>query len=151
LLSSQWLEIKETDDEKTKERKKKLIKSYKSKIRFQNMDLQTKKKQDNWKDFVSGKGSKKKTGFLTGKLSLSLVHRLFNPVVVRKGTSDVILMHSQVQSRASMHEGIAARVNCRIKAARLQATAAHAPGESKPLRCLPNFNCPVVRMSKSIA
>ncbi len=34
--------------------------------RAQNMDLQTKKKQDNWQDFLSGKGSKKKSGFLTG-------------------------------------------------------------------------------------
>jgi hypothetical protein len=31
----QWLEIRPEDDEKTKERKRKLLKSYKSKIRFQ--------------------------------------------------------------------------------------------------------------------
>jgi hypothetical protein len=34
----QWLAIKETDDQKTREKKKKLLKSYKSKIRFQEMD-----------------------------------------------------------------------------------------------------------------
>jgi survival of motor neuron-related-splicing factor 30 len=63
----QWLEIKEGDDPKTIERKKKLIKSYKSKIRFQNMDLATKQKQDNWKSFISGSAKKKKTGYFTGK------------------------------------------------------------------------------------
>jgi survival-of-motor-neuron-related-splicing factor 30 len=63
----QWLEIKPEDDAKTIERKRKLTKSYKSKIRFQNMDLATKKKADSWQDFVSGKGAKKKTGFLTGR------------------------------------------------------------------------------------
>lgn len=63
---SQWLEIKEGDDEKTIARKKKLIKSAKSKMRFQNMDLAQKSKADNWNNFISGKGKKKKTGFFTG-------------------------------------------------------------------------------------
>mmetsp|Transcript_28047 Transcript_28047/g.75770 ORF Transcript_28047/g.75770 Transcript_28047/m.75770 type:complete len:326 (-) Transcript_28047:669-1646(-) len=62
-----WLEIKEGDDEKTVARKKKLIKSCKSKMRFQNMDLAQKAKADNWHNFVSGKGKKKKTGFFTGR------------------------------------------------------------------------------------
>ncbi len=66
-LELQWLAMKETDDEKTKARKKKLLKSFKSKIRFQNMDLAQKQKQDTWQSFLKGKGSKKKTGFLTGK------------------------------------------------------------------------------------
>ena len=57
-----WLEIKEEDDEKTKAKKRKLLKSMKSKMRFQNMDLVQKDKQDNWKSFLQGKGSKKKTG-----------------------------------------------------------------------------------------
>eukprot|EP00967_Tisochrysis_lutea_P025318 scaffold29184_cov15-Tisochrysis_lutea.AAC.1 len=65
----QWLEIKEGDDEKTVARKKKLIKSCKSKMRFQNMDLAQKAKADNWHNFVSGKGKKKKTGFFTGMQS----------------------------------------------------------------------------------
>ena len=56
----QWVQIKETDDEKTKARKKKLQKSFKSKQRFQEMDKQTQKKQQSWLDFKSGKGSKKK-------------------------------------------------------------------------------------------
>ncbi len=47
-------------------RKKKLLKSYKSKIRFQNMDMAQKQKQDSWQSFLKGKGAKKKTGFLTG-------------------------------------------------------------------------------------
>jgi Flp pilus assembly protein TadB len=61
-LFSQWLTIKETDDDKTVARKKKLMKSYKSKIRFQQMDIQQKEKQSNWQSFLKGKGSKKKTG-----------------------------------------------------------------------------------------
>jgi survival-of-motor-neuron-related-splicing factor 30 len=58
----QWLEIKPTDDEKTKNKKRKLQKSFKSKVRFQEMDLLTKKKQQSWLDFKSGKGAKKKVG-----------------------------------------------------------------------------------------
>eukprot|EP00955_Chlamydomonas_euryale_P104141 365542-Chlamydomonas_euryale.AAC.27 len=61
-----WLVINEEDDEKTKARKKKLIKSYKSKMRFQDMDLKTKQKADSWQSFMSGKGAKKKKGFFTG-------------------------------------------------------------------------------------
>ena len=63
--SLQWVQIKETDDEKTKARKKKLQKSFKSKQRFQEMDKQTQKKQQSWLDFKSGKGSKKKVKPLT--------------------------------------------------------------------------------------
>jgi len=62
LLSAflQWLDIKPTDDDKTKAKKKKLQKSFKSKMRFQEMDMVTKKKQQSWLDFKSGKGAKKK-------------------------------------------------------------------------------------------
>lgn len=56
----QWLEIKPTDDDKTRAKKKKLQKSYKSKKRFLEMDMITKKKQQSWLDFKSGKGAKKK-------------------------------------------------------------------------------------------
>lgn len=94
FASLQWLEIQPEDDEKTKAKKRKLLKSYKSKIRFavcrgfhacccmttcassticlancmiaQKLDLKTKEKQNKWQDFISGKGSKKKTGFFTG-------------------------------------------------------------------------------------
>lgn len=45
------------DDEKTQVKKKKLIKSYKSKQRFQRMDLVQKQKADAWRSFVSGKGN----------------------------------------------------------------------------------------------
>ncbi len=61
--------IKETDDEKTKARKKKLQKSFKSKQRFQEMDQQTQRKAQSWQDFKSGKGAKKK---VRPCLSLSL-------------------------------------------------------------------------------
>ncbi|GBF92995.1 hypothetical protein Rsub_05831 [Raphidocelis subcapitata] len=62
-----WLEIKPEDDERTVVKKKKLLKSYKSKIRFQNMDIQQKEKQGSWQQFLKGKGSKPKSGFITGK------------------------------------------------------------------------------------
>jgi hypothetical protein len=39
-------------------------------MRFQNMDLAQKSKADNWHNFISGKGKKKKTGFFTGTFSL---------------------------------------------------------------------------------
>lgn len=60
MCALQWLEIKPTDDDKTRNKKKKLQKSFKSKMRFQEMDLLTKKKQQSWLDFKSGKGAKKK-------------------------------------------------------------------------------------------
>jgi survival-of-motor-neuron-related-splicing factor 30 len=55
-----WLEIKPTDDEKTKERKRKLQKSHKSKARFQKMDAEQASKADAWKKFAGGKKGKKK-------------------------------------------------------------------------------------------
>lgn len=66
-MSTQWLEIKPEDDEKTVDRKKKLLKSYKSKIRFQNLDKATKEKQGSWQSFLKGKGGKGKAGYMTGK------------------------------------------------------------------------------------
>ena len=61
----QWVAIKDTDDEKTRARKKKLQKSFKSKQRFQEMDKLTQKKQQSWLDFKSGKGAKKKVLILS--------------------------------------------------------------------------------------
>ncbi len=58
----QWLAVKEGDDEKTIAKKRKLQKSYKSKMRFQNMDIHSKEKQNSWQSFLKGKGGKKKTG-----------------------------------------------------------------------------------------
>lgn len=51
-----WLEIKPTDDEKTKQKKRKLAKAYKSKARFARLDQQQKEKADAWKRFLAGKG-----------------------------------------------------------------------------------------------
>ena len=45
-----------SDDEKTKTKKRKLMKSYKSKQRFQQMDVVQKQKADAWKNF-SAKGT----------------------------------------------------------------------------------------------
>jgi hypothetical protein len=59
---TQWLEIKPGDDEKTIARKKKLLKSYKSKKRFQQMDIKQKERADSWQSFLKGKGSKPKQG-----------------------------------------------------------------------------------------
>lgn len=56
-----WMQIKPSDNEKTKQKKKKLLKSFKSKQRFQRMDAEQKKKADSWKNFLSSKISKKKS------------------------------------------------------------------------------------------
>jgi len=61
-----------TDNERTKLKKKKLLKSFKSKQRFQKMDLEQKKKADNWKSFISAKGTKKKAGFMIGRRKKSM-------------------------------------------------------------------------------
>ena len=61
-----------THDEKTKERKRKLIKSHKSKMRFQNMDMAQKSKQSDWQSFMQGRGSKAKAGFFTGRKKESM-------------------------------------------------------------------------------
>lgn len=63
----QWLEIKPGDDEKTIARKKKLLKSYKSKKRFQQMDIKQKERADSWQSFLKGKGSKPKQGGCWGR------------------------------------------------------------------------------------
>ncbi|KAL4433592.1 hypothetical protein ABPG75_000033 [Micractinium tetrahymenae] len=55
-----WLEVKPTDDEKTKQKKRKLAKAYKSKARFARLDQQQKEKADAWKRFLAGKGKKTK-------------------------------------------------------------------------------------------
>ena len=61
-----------TDNERTKLKKKKLLKSFKSKQRFLKMDLEQKKKADSWKSFISAKGTKKKAGFMTGRKKKSI-------------------------------------------------------------------------------
>ena len=61
----QWLQVKETDDDKTRARKKKLQKSHKSKLRFQQLDQEVKHRQDNWQNFKKGKGAKKKVRLLS--------------------------------------------------------------------------------------
>ncbi|KAF6257849.1 hypothetical protein COO60DRAFT_1701647 [Scenedesmus sp. NREL 46B-D3] len=67
-----WLEIKPADDEKTVARKKKLLKSFKSKRRFQEMDIKQKERQSNWQSFLKGKGGKPKTGYFTGRKKESM-------------------------------------------------------------------------------
>ena len=62
----QWLEIKETDDEKTKAKKKKLQKSHKSKQRFARLDAETQQRQQSWQNFKKGKGSQKKVRLWSG-------------------------------------------------------------------------------------
>lgn len=55
-----WLAIKDTDDEKTRQKKRKLAKAYKSKARFAKLDLQQKQKAEAWKSFLAGKSKKTK-------------------------------------------------------------------------------------------
>ena len=57
---TQWMEVHAGDDEKTVAKKRKLQKGWKSKQRFTKLDLATKKKQQSWLDFKTGKGAKKK-------------------------------------------------------------------------------------------
>lgn len=67
----QWCEIRDADDEKTKSKKRKLLKSYKSKIRFQQMDMTQKKKQEDWQSFVKGKAKRKQVRIHSLFISLS--------------------------------------------------------------------------------
>ena len=83
----QWLEIKDTDDEKTKARKRKLQKSHKSKLRFQQLDQEVKSRQDNWQNFKKGKGARKKVRWSL----VELVCSLCRPAYAAAGTSDIRL------------------------------------------------------------
>ena len=56
------MQIRETDDEKTRQKKRKLAKAYKSKARFAKLDLQQKEKADAWKRFMAGKPKKGRPG-----------------------------------------------------------------------------------------
>ncbi|KAK9812102.1 hypothetical protein WJX73_006622 [Symbiochloris irregularis] len=67
-----WLAVKDTDDDKTRNRKRKLQKSFKSKMRFQQLDMEVKNRQSSWLNFKKGKGAKKKTGFLSGRQKESM-------------------------------------------------------------------------------
>ena len=71
----QWLVVKETDDDKTRSRKKKLQKSHKSKLRFQQLDQEVKHRQDSWQNFKKGKGAKKKVGRLSSFMTIMRVPR----------------------------------------------------------------------------
>ena len=59
-LLLQYMEITDKDDEKSKTKKKKLQKKWKSDQRFAKKDAETQKRQQSWMDFKKGKGSKKK-------------------------------------------------------------------------------------------
>lgn len=59
---TQYMEITDRDDEKSKAKKRKLQKSWKSNQRFAKKDAETQKRQQSWMDFKKGKGSKKKVG-----------------------------------------------------------------------------------------
>lgn len=56
----QWLEIQPEDDEKTVNKKKKLQKAHKSKMRFAKLDKETKERQSSWQNFQKGTVKKKK-------------------------------------------------------------------------------------------
>ena len=60
LEMPKWLQVSTEDDEKTRQKKRKLVKAYKSKARFAKLDLQQKQKADAWKRFLTGKPKKSK-------------------------------------------------------------------------------------------
>ena len=94
MQSLQWLQVLPEDDDKTRQKKKKLAKSYKSKMRFQKKDLEQKQRQQSWLNFKSGKGAKKKTGFLTGKGRCTVgarVSRLLPLSIVGMGTNVLMI------------------------------------------------------------
>jgi survival-of-motor-neuron-related-splicing factor 30 len=59
------LEIKETDDEKTRERKHRLNKLLKSKQRLIEKEHDQQQRAQSWQSFRANKSGKQKTGFLT--------------------------------------------------------------------------------------
>ena len=59
------LEILPTDDERTKEKKRTLVKTLKSKQRLAEAEAQQTERAQSWQAFRSGKAAKHKTGFLT--------------------------------------------------------------------------------------
>lgn len=71
VLAMQFMEITDKDDEKAKNKKKKLQKGWKSQQRFAKLDAETQKRQQSWMDFKKGKGSKKK---VTCYVAVFLVH-----------------------------------------------------------------------------
>ena len=66
------LVIRPTDDERTKVKKKKIMKSLKKKDRFVEMDRKQDVKKQGWQSFLQGKGSKKRKGFFTGRKKESI-------------------------------------------------------------------------------
>jgi len=60
------------DDERTRVKKSKILKSLKKKERFSKLDKQQSDKKSNWQTFLKGKGSKKKKGFITGRKKESI-------------------------------------------------------------------------------
>ena len=81
LCVVQYMEITDKDDEKSKAKKRKLQKSWKSNQRFAKKDAETQKRQQSWMDFKKGKGSKKKVGFWrTVCLPLLALQKTLGPI-----------------------------------------------------------------------
>ena len=62
------LMIMDGDDEATRERKRRQIKAFKGKQRMAEMDAEQNAKKNSWQSFQAKSGSKKRTGFMTGKV-----------------------------------------------------------------------------------
>ena len=62
------LMIMDGDDEATRERKRRQIKAFKGKQRMAEMDAEQNAKKNSWQSFQAKAGSKKRTGFMTGKV-----------------------------------------------------------------------------------
>eukprot|EP00892_Ulva_mutabilis_P009372 jgi/Ulvmu1/6807/UM031_0010.1 len=74
-----WMQIKDTDGPKAREKKTRAIKAFKKRLRFERKDLESTRQANDWKAFVSGKGKKKKAGFMTGTKKESMFSVPDNP------------------------------------------------------------------------
>ena len=89
----QVVDITDKDDEKSKSKKRKLQKGWKSQQRFAKLDAETQKRQQSWMDFKKGKGSKKKVPTPSSSWSPSSA---FGPGRPRSRVTDITTMHASL-------------------------------------------------------
>lgn len=73
------MRISETDDEKTKERKRKQIKRFKRKMKVTEKERDAEERRQQWQNFKRTKLAKSKPGFFTGKQKTSMFSLPDNP------------------------------------------------------------------------
>eukprot|EP01121_Diplochlamys_sp_Union-15-3_P014773 TRINITY_DN4759_c0_g1_i1.p1 TRINITY_DN4759_c0_g1~~TRINITY_DN4759_c0_g1_i1.p1 ORF type:complete len:275 (+),score=64.92 TRINITY_DN4759_c0_g1_i1:133-957(+) len=69
------LQILPTDSEKVRKVKKRRVKAIKAKGKLQKVEAERNERKKNWQSFVSGFGTKKKTGFYTGTVRKQSIFR----------------------------------------------------------------------------